>query len=140
MNLFDAIALWGRKYVPQTLGASRRRSFTLRDVMESVHRNAILQLSVRRGDVWLETVRPDAIRKVKVSLLDDGIAAVHLASDDWYEVYRTAPSGDSSKVRIVARSSDGVRLGEIRMLVGRRRHDYHFQRDPIFDALPASSG
>jgi len=140
MDLFDAIALWGRKYAPQTLGASRHRRFTLRDVMESVDRNAILQLSVRRGNVWLKTVRPDAIRKVKVSLLDDGIAAVHLASDDWYEVYRTAPCGDSSKVRIVARSSDGVRLGEIRMLVGRRMHDYHFQRDPIFDVLPASRG
>jgi hypothetical protein len=77
-------------------------------------------------------VRPDPVRKVKVSLLDNGISAIHSSSGDWYQVYRTAPSGDYSKVRIVANSPEGAKLGEIKMLVGRRTYDQYYAEDPIF--------
>ena len=135
MNLFDIVALWGRKYERQTLGVTGRQKLTLHDVLEVFGSRAILQLSVRTRDGSVHTVRPDSIRKLKVSILDDGISRLHSASDDWYEVYQTAPTGDSSKVRIRACSSSGARLGEIHMVVGRRDPQYYFEQDPLLDVL-----
>lgn len=135
MNIFDSLALWGRKYKRQVAPSSGSPRFTLADVMEMFDRTAIYELTPVAGRRALPTVRPESDRKLKVSLLDDGISAIHSGSEDWYEVSRTAPSGELSKVRIVAHSSSGETLGEIRMLAGRRTYDQYFAEDPLLAHL-----
>jgi hypothetical protein len=115
---------------------AEREAFSLGEVLKAFDRVAVLELS-RTVEIVQVTVRPDPIRKVKVSLLDDGISPIHSGPDDRYEVYRTAPSADLSKVKIVALSADGSRLGEIRLITGRRTADHYFRKDLLLDALAA---
>ncbi len=135
MDLMDVLAFWGRKSERQSVPGSGRRLLSLGEVLKAFDRVAVLELSRVVGNRSMGTVRPDPIRKVNVSLLDDGISSIHSGPDDRYEVYRTAPSGDLSKARIVALSADGAKLGEIRMLTGRRTPDHYFSGDPLLDAI-----
>ncbi len=135
MDSMDVLALWGRKYERQSVPGTERRAFSLGEVMEAFDQVAVLELSRTVGNGPRVTVRPDPIKKVKVSLLDDGISSIHSGPHDRYEVYRTAPSGDLSKAKIVAFSPDGTRLGEINLLMGRRTQDHYFRGDPLFDSI-----
>jgi hypothetical protein len=139
MDLFDSLALWGRRFDQQKAPRTADARFTLSDLLYFFDRAAIMELTPIVGGKALATARPDSVRKVKVSLLDDGVSAVHGGGGDWYEVFRTAPSGDLSKVRIVAYSAEGAKAGEIRMLVGRRTYDQYFAEDPIFQHLARPS-
>jgi hypothetical protein len=135
MDLMDVFALWGRKYERQSVPGFGRRAFSLGEVLEAFDRVAVLELSRTVGNRPRVTVRPDPIKKVKVSLLDDGISSIHSGPGDRYEVYRTAPSGDLSKAKIIALSADGTKLGEIKLLTGRRTPDHYFRGDPLLDAI-----
>jgi hypothetical protein len=135
MDIFDKLAFVGRRYEKQRAPSTGSARLNLHDVLQMFDRSAILELTPSTKDTPGKTIRPDAVRKMKVSLLDDGISAIHSDSGDWYEAFRTAPSGDLSRVRIVAYSPSGARVGEIRMLVGRRSFDHYFAEDPILDAL-----
>ncbi len=135
MDIFDSLALWKRKFQQQTVPGTGKERFSLGDVLEMFDRNAILELTPVVAGKVQATVRPDAVRKFKVSLLDNGISAMPTAAGDWYEVFRTAPSGDLSKVRVVAHEKDGAEAGEIRMLVGRRQYDHYFAEDPIIGEI-----
>jgi hypothetical protein len=135
MNTIDTMALWARRYEPQYLPDGRGKRFSLIDLLWLFDRNAILELTPVVDGKPLPVVKPDAVRKVKVSLLDDGISAIDPGPDGWYEVYRTAPSGDLSKVRIMAHAPGGRKAGEVRLLVGRRSYDQYFAEDPIFEAI-----
>lgn len=135
VDIFDRLAIWGRKYQQQTAPGSHSTRFTLHDVLSALDRQAILELKVAANGKTVSTAVPDPVRKTKVSLLDDGIAPLHSASDDWFEVYRTPPSGDLSKVKIVAHGADGRTLGEVEMLVGRRSYEQYFREDPLLDTL-----
>ena len=135
MDVFDVLALWGRKYDQLTVPGSRSKSFSLNALLEMFSRNAILELTPYVGNSPGETARFDKVRKLKVSLLDNGISVIHSSSDDTYEVYRTAPSGEMSKVKIIAYSPDGSKTGELRMVVGQRSYEHYFEGDPILEAL-----
>jgi hypothetical protein len=135
MDVFDSLALAGRKYEQQTAPGTSRTRLSLSDVLEMFNWNAILELTPVADGKQLATVKPDPVRKMKVSLLDNGISAIHSSNQDWYEVFKTAPSGDLAKARIVAHAPSGSAIGEIRMLIGRRTYDYYFEEDPIFAAL-----
>jgi hypothetical protein len=135
MDLFDRLALEARRYDQQTVPRSGSRVFSIVDVLEMFGRNAILELTAQAGSTAPKTVKPDPVRKIKVSLLDDGFSLIHSGASDHYEVFRTAPSGDLSKVRIVAFAPDGARIGELRLLVGRRSYDHYFAEDPIIETL-----
>jgi hypothetical protein len=140
MDLLDSLALWGRRYEQQVVPGRGDKRFGLGDVLELFDRNAILELTPVVSGRVQPTVRPDAVRKVKVSLLDDGISAIHSGAEDWYEVFRTPPTGDVSKVRIVAHSPTGAVIGEVRMVVGRRSYEHYFSEDPIFEHLKRRAG
>jgi hypothetical protein len=135
MDLIDKLALDSRRYERMTTPRSNSRVFTLGDLLETLGRNSIHELTAMPATGAKKTVKPDPVRKLKVSLLDDGIVAIHSSVRDQYEVYQTAPSGDFSKVKVVALAPDGSRVGEIRMLLGRRTFDHYFQEDPIFAAM-----
>jgi hypothetical protein len=140
VDLFDRLALEARKYDQLTVPSSGSRTFSLSDVLEMLGQNAILEMTALPASAPKKTLRPDAVRKIKVSLLDDGIVAIHSGSTDQYEVFRTPPSGDLSKVKIVASAPNGSRIGEIRLLMGRRSFEHYFEEDPIFDELRRREG
>ena len=131
IDFVDKLAFLGRRYERQISRRSGNSRFSLSDVLEMFDRNTILELTPVVGGKPLETVLPDAERKIKVSLLDKGISAIHSHAEDWFEVSRTAPSGDLTKVRIVAYSPDNKRAGEIEMLVSQRMPAFYFADDPI---------
>jgi hypothetical protein len=135
MDLFDRLALQARRYDQERVPATGATVFSLSDILEMFGRNAILELTASPGNGESHTARPDSQRKLKVSLLDDGISAIHSSNADRYEVYRTAPSGDLSKVRIIAFDPAGKRIGEVRMLVGRRSYEHYFEEDPIIETI-----
>ena len=135
MDLLDTLAFWGRRYEKQRVPRTGSTRFSLHDVLETFDRNAIFELTPYANGKPGQTVRPNAASKMKVSLLDSGISAIHSGSDDWYEVLRTAPSGDLSRVRVVAHSANGNEVGEVRMLVGMRTYDHYFSEDPILAEL-----
>jgi hypothetical protein len=134
MNLFDKLALAGRRYELARVPRNQSTQFTLGDTLEFFNRNTILELTPVVNGKEERTMRPDAVRKLKVSLLD-GISAIHSHNDDWFEVYRTAPSGDLTRVRIVAHSRSGEKIGELHMLVSQRMPIFYFGEDPILDAI-----
>ena len=131
MDVFDKLAFWGRKYEPVVVPGTGSRRFTMTDLFQMFGRSAILELTPYGAEAAMPAVRPDSVRKLKVSLLDDGLSAIHSTNSDFYEVYRTAPSGDISRVRIIANSVEGRRVGEIRMEIGRRSYEHYFEEDPI---------
>jgi hypothetical protein len=135
MDIFDKLAFWGRRYEPVTVPGTGSRRFSMGDVLQMFSRSAIFDLTPYGSNGAGATVRPDLVRRIKVSLLDDGFTAIHSDNADWYEVYRTAPSGDLSKVRVVAHSPAGEKVGELRLTVGRRTYEHYFQDDPIFEVI-----
>lgn len=140
MDLLDRLALWGRKYERQTAGASGRTRFNLWDLLSAFDRQAILEMTLYKDGKPIRSIRPDTNRKMKVSLLDDGVSAIDAQADGWFEVFKTAPSGDTARVRVLAFSADGTQTGELRMLVGARSFEQYFEEDPIFDAITRSEG
>jgi len=139
MDVFDKLALDARRYEQARVPRSGSFVFTLGDVLQMLGRNAILEMKAVGGNGPTRTMRPDPVRKMKVSLLDDGITAIHSGAGDEYHVFRTAPSGDLSKVRIVALSTTGEKVGEVRMLIGRRTYDHYFKDDPLIEQLRNSA-
>jgi hypothetical protein len=138
MDLFDKLALAMRRYEPRrTLGARQRR-FELIDLMALYSKEAILELTASSDGVFWTTRRPDAQRKLKVSLLDS-VADLHLPADAWFHVGQTAPSGDYARARIEAYGREKESLGHIEMLIGRRNYDYYFTQDPLLDQLAGGS-
>jgi hypothetical protein len=135
MDIFDRLAFLGRRFDQQVAPRTQSTRFTLADLLEMFDRNTILELTPYAAGKPGEKARPDPVRKIKVSLLDRGVSAIHSSSDDWFEVFRTAPSGDLSKVKIVAHRPDGSKVGEIRMLVAERSIEYYYTEDPIFDQI-----
>lgn len=134
MNLLDKLALSGRRFEPVRVPRNGSTQFTLADALEMFSRNTILELTPITNGKTGETLRPDPVRKLKVSLLD-GIAAIHSHNDDYFEVLRTAPSGDLTRVRILAFSRGGEKIGEVHMLVSQRMPLYYFGEDPILETL-----
>ena len=135
MDVFDKLAFLGRKYEQVKVPGTGSRRFTMTDLFQMFGRSAILELTPYGSEGAMPSVRPDSVRKLKVSLLDDGLSAIHSTNSDFYEVYRTAPSGDLSKVRIIAYSTEGRRVGEIRMELGRRTYEHYFEEDPILEHI-----
>jgi len=135
MQLIDKLALWGRRYDRQVVPRTGSHRFALSDLMEMFDRNTIYELTPVVGGKAMATIEPDPIKKLKVSLLDNGISAIHSGPDDWYEVRRMPPSGDLSRVRIIAHAADGRETGEIRMVVGRRSYAHYFEDDPGLAAI-----
>ena len=135
MDLFDKLALENRRFERMIAPRSGSATFTLGDVLETVGRNAIHELTVVPANGPKKTLKPDSVRKIKLSLLDDGIVAIHSSVKDQYQVFQTAPSGDYSRVKIVASSPDGTKVGEVHLLLGRRTFEHYFEEDPIFKAV-----
>ncbi len=135
MNLLDRLALRGRRYERQTVPGTGSERFSLAEVLTLFNHDTILELTPVVDGKDGATEWPDAVRKIKVSLLDKGISAIPTHTAGWYEVFRTAPSGDVSRVRIVAYSPDNVRVGEIRMVVSHRLPQYYFDEDPLLKEL-----
>lgn len=131
IDFVDKLAFFGRRYERQVCHRSGNNRFSLSDVLELFDRNTILELTPVVGGKPLETVVPDPERKIKVSLLDKGISAIHSDAGDWFEVLRTAPSGDLTKVRIVVYTANNNRAGEIAMIVSQRMPAFYFAEDPI---------
>ena len=135
MELLDRVALSGRKYERVRVPGTGSARFSIGDLFQMFGRSAILELTHSAPGRPPATVKPDPVRKIKVSLLDDGLSPIHSTDSDYYEVYRTAPSGDLSKVRITAYSRAGTPVGELRMTLGRRTFDHYFKDDPILDTI-----
>jgi hypothetical protein len=138
MDAFDKLALLARRYEKQHVARLGTTRYSLGDVLEAFARSAILELTPYSDGRSGATVRPDPVRKHKVSLLDDGFSAIGSGSGDWYEVLKTPPSGDLAKVRILAYGPDNTRKGELRLLVGPRSFDHYFVEDPILGELSKS--
>jgi hypothetical protein len=134
MNLLDKLALSGRRYEQAHVPRNGSGQFTLADVLEMFNFNTILELTPIVDGKPRPAMRPDAVRKLKVSLLD-GISAIHSHDEDWYEVHRTAPSGDLALVRITAYNRQGGKVGELQMLVSQRMPQYYFGEDPILEEI-----
>ena len=134
MDFMDKLALAGRRYESRLAPDTGNTQLQLPQVLTMYNGKAILELTSSVAAGPSKTVRPDADRKLKVSLLD-GLSEIHAPSGGWYEVFETAPSGDLAKVRIVAKDGRGGTVGELRMLVGRRTLDHYFAEDPILQSL-----
>jgi hypothetical protein len=134
MDLLDKIALWGRRYERQLNPRSGNYRFSLSDLLEAFRLNTILELTPYVDGKPGETYRPDPVRKLKISLLDEGGSALGSPDVAWYEVYRTPPSGDHARVKVYACKPDGSPSAELRMLVAQRMPELYFKEDPIFAA------
>ena len=134
MDLLDKLALWGRRFERQTNPRTGTHEFSLSDLLEAFRLNTILELTPVVNGKAKETYRPDPVRKLKISLLDEGGEAIGSQDIAWYEIHRTAPSGDHARVKVLACGKDGVTHGELRMLVAQRMPDLYFKEDPIFAA------
>jgi hypothetical protein len=136
MDFFDKAALWGRKYQRQLSAETGEALFSLSELLLRYDRNAILELSPIVDGQTVATYKPDAVRKLKVSLLDEGISSLGDKAGEWYEVYETAPSGDFARARIVSLIKY-TPAAEIRLLIAQRNPDLYFKEDPIFAAIAA---
>jgi hypothetical protein len=134
VDLFDKLALWGRKYEKQTNPRTGDTRFSLGDLLEDFRRTTILELTPVRDGNRLPASRPDPVRKIKVSLLDQGLAALTQPAS-WYEVHLTSPSGDLAKARVDAYASDGKPVGELEMLVAERSPELYFAEDPVLSEI-----
>jgi hypothetical protein len=134
MDLFDSLALSMRRYDPVHTVRGHRKRFDLIDVMEMYSKQSILELNVSRDGKRWSRLRPDAERKLKVSLLDS-ISELALPADASFSVGQTAPSGDYSKVHIAAHGRGNEALGQIDMLLGRRTYDFYYTEDPVLGQI-----
>jgi hypothetical protein len=138
MDLFDKLALTMRRFEPRRTLKAKDKRFELMDLMETYSNEAILELTASGDGVFWTTRRPDAQRKLKVSLLDS-VSDLRLPSDAWFRVGQTAPSGDFARARIEAFGRGHERLGRIEMLIGRRNYAYYFTDDPVLDQINAGA-
>jgi hypothetical protein len=134
MDLWDRIALFGRRYEQRRSVESGSPRLSLGEVLRMYNGKGIMELTSRRAGGEERSLRPDPERKLKISLLDV-ISEIQPQNGGWYEVFETAPSGDLSRVRILGHASENETTGEIRMLVGRRSLDSYFLEDPLFDSI-----
>ena len=134
MDFMDKLALSNRRYESRVALDTGSSKLQLPQVLMMYNGKAILELTTVMEGKPSKTVKPDAQRKLKVSLLD-GLSEIHAPEGGWYEVLETAPSGELSKVRILAKSAGGATVGEVRMMVGRRTLDHYFLEDPILKSL-----
>jgi hypothetical protein len=135
VDFFDRLALWGRKYERRLNPRTGERRFQLSDLLELFRTNTILELTPFAGGREMATATPDPVRKLKVSLLDDGLAQIAPSNHLWYEVYVTAPSGDLARAKVQAFSAEGEHRGEIQMLIAQRMPELYFSEDPILRVL-----
>jgi hypothetical protein len=140
MDLFDKLALWGRRYERQINPGSGGKRFALRDLLEFFRQKTILELTPVVGGKPGETYRPDPVRKLKISILDEGVSAFGKQAAEWYEIAATAASGDFARMKVLAYATDGVPSGELRMLVAERMPELYFREDPIFAAVSEGRG
>jgi len=138
MDLFDKLALSMRRFEPRRTPATKDKRFELLDLMEAYSNEAILELTASADGVFWTTRRPDAQRKLKVSLLDS-VSDLRLPADAWFRVGQTAPSGDFARARIEAFGRGYERLGRIEMLIGRRNYAYYFTDDPVLGQISAGA-
>ena len=132
MDLLDKVALWGRKYEPLRNPRSGDYKFSLRDLLEDFQLKTIVELTPVIDGKSGETYRPDPVRRLKISLLDEGGHVLGTADTAWYEISTTAPSGDYAWFKLGAKSAAGATMGELRMLVAYRMPELYFKEDPIF--------
>ena len=138
MDVFDKLALSMRRFEPMRTLRGKEARFELMDLMEMYSKQSILELDTSvDGKKWSQR-RPDADRKLKVSLLDS-LSELRLPADAWFHVGQTAPSGDYSKARIEARGRGHEALGQIEMLIGRRNYAYYFTDDPVLGQINAGA-
>ena len=134
MDVFDKLALSMRRFEPMRTLRGHEARFELMDLMEMYSKQSILELDTSAdGKKWSRR-KPDADRKLKVSLLDS-LSELRLPADAWFNVGQTAPSGDYSKARIEARGRGHEALGQIEMLIGRRNYAYYFTNDPVLSEI-----
>jgi len=138
MDIFDKLALSMRRFEPMRTLRGKSARFELMDLMEMYSKQSILELDTSAdGKKWSQR-RPDAERKLKVSLLDS-LSELRLPADAWFTVGQTAPSGDFSKARIEARGRGHESLGQIEMLIGRRNYAYYFTDDPVIGEIHSNA-
>jgi hypothetical protein len=139
MDLFDKVALWGRKYEVQVNPRTGLHRFSPRDILEDFQLKTIVELTPHVNGHGGETHRPDPVRRLKISLLDEGGAVFGGSDVGWYEVHSTAPSGDLARVKVIAVSPQGTAVGELRMLLAYRMPELYFKEDPIFASVARQS-
>lgn len=135
MDLFDKVALWGRKYEAQINPRTGIHRYSLRDILEDFQLKTIVELTPYINGRSGETHRPDPVRRLKISLLDEGGSVFGGSDVAWYEVHSTAPSGDLARVKVKAMFPNGSLVGELRMLLAYRMPELYFKEDPIFAAV-----
>jgi hypothetical protein len=133
MDLWDRLALAGRRYQRRHSVESGNPRLHLGEVLRMFDHKAIMEAETQRNGNRTLT-RPDPARKLKISLLDV-ISEIQPEGEGWYEVFETPPSGDLSKVRIVSFAPGMQPVGELRLLVGRRTLDHYFPEDPLFASI-----
>ena len=133
MNLFDKLALQGRRYTLRRSPAAGEYRLSLLEVLQMFNARAILELSTYLDGKHHRTVKPDADKKLKISLLDE-LSDMNTDRLGWYEVYETAPTGDLTKAKVIGHSSDNSIIGETRMLLGRRTLSHYFLDDPLLQS------
>jgi hypothetical protein len=134
MDLLDRLALAGRRYERRRSLVSGSPRLNLSEVLRMYDHKAILDAAVLDPGKQARQMKPDPEKKLKLSLLDL-ISELQQVGDSYYEVFETAPTGDLSKVRIVAWSGEGEGKGELRILMGRRTLDNYFAEDPVFESV-----
>jgi hypothetical protein len=138
MDLYDKLALSMRRYEPRQTMRTHERRFELVDLIEMYSKDSILELTSAAPGGKSSTHRPDDQRKLKVSLLDS-VSDLELPADAWFRVAQTPPSGDYSRARIKAYGRGNERLGEIKLLIGRRSYDYYFADDPVLGQIDSDA-
>ena len=130
MDLFDRLALAGRRFERLHSAINGSTQLTLEEVLRVFQNKTLLELDLlpagKNGSRSVhETGRP-------VSIIDS-IAAITAPDDSWYEVMQTPPSGDHARFRITAMPSGG----HLACLVGRRIPAHHVSEDPLLEELKA---
>jgi hypothetical protein len=138
MDLFDKMALWARRYEPQVNTRTGNTEFSLRDLLETFRHKTILELTPVIGGKAGATHRSDPVRKLKISLLDEGISSFGSEVVSNYDFLSTGPSGDLARVKVIGRGSNGASVGELQMLIAQRMPELYFQEDPIIAAVKES--
>jgi hypothetical protein len=134
MDLLDRLALAGRRHERRRSLVSGSPRLNLSEVLRVYDHKAILNAAVLHPGKQARHMKPDPEKKLKLSLLDM-ISELQQEGDSHYEVFETAPTGDLSKVRILAWSGAGESKGELRMLMGRRALENYFAEDPVFESV-----
>lgn len=128
MDLFDRLALIGRKYQPRHSAITGGTELRLDEVLRVFHGKTILEMEVRPAGKDPRRYMHERGRPVS---LVDGISEISTGNGADYHVHETAPSGDFVKVRIQAQPAGG----QLSMLVGRRTTDHVPAEDALFDHL-----